>query len=679
MHCLVLSGLTAIIASCIAASPLSASVSSPQFRLYEEFHRLITIPKNWEKQRPPPLDTLLHLKIDLTLQNVNAFHQKVLDISTPGHPSYGMHMSQAEIDNMLKPADESAKLVLKWLRSHNIQGVLDSQSVKANVTVTQANKLLQTQYSTYRNTESGNEVFRTMVYHLPTTLTNHVDVISPTTMFPSDLRVKHAVDNRKHHAIDLSCRYTITMRCLEDLYRLPRPFPPVTPDKPKQQPDYLGTNFTFIPVNGGMNSQNLSEAGTEADLDIQIARGLAPEYETQYYLTVDSPETAPFVNSTDSTIYYEILLEFLLAQEKLPHTFSISYGDPEQNYPLKHAERLCNLFAQLGARGTSVIVSSGDLGVGDGNPHIATQTCFSNDGKNKTVFLPAFPSSCPFVTSVGATASFNPEIAVSRFYSGGGFSWYFPRPSYQATAVDAYLAQLPKGLYDGLYNPEGRAYPDVAAQGAHFQIWNRGEPILAYGTSASAPTFAAVITHLNGHRLRQGKEPLGFLNPWLYGKGKEALNDIVSGYNPGCGTEGFAATPGWDPPPRIYPGQKLVGSQLTPTLLRSASPRSVNTSRSRLISLGPKTPYEEYIFGGERGNKNHQELEFCAVYTIPTDCITEGSDSCLYIQSSTKGYLMAPVKEVFLKTTRTTIHQSFELILTEKINKKVKYPTHSDY
>ncbi|KAF9389426.1 hypothetical protein CPC16_005812 [Podila verticillata] len=78
-----------------------------------------------------------------------------------------------------------------------------------------------------------------------------------------------------------------------------------------------------------------------------------------------------------------------------------------------------------------------------------------------------------------------------------------------------------------------------------------------------------------------------------------------------------------------------------PTLLRSASPRSVNTSRSRLISLGPKTPYEEYIFGGERGNKNHQELEFCAVYTIPTDCITEGSDSCLYIQSSTKGYLMA--------------------------------------
>jgi tripeptidyl-peptidase-1 len=89
------------------------------------------------------------------------------------------------------------------------------------------------------------------------------------------------------------------MRCLEELYRLPRPFPPVIPEKrnslgiagfttqyanyqdlqlfpSKQQPDYLKTNFTFIPVNGGLNSQILSEAGTEADIDIQIARGLAP-------------------------------------------------------------------------------------------------------------------------------------------------------------------------------------------------------------------------------------------------------------------------------------------------------------------------------------------------------------------------------------------------------------------
>ena len=27
----------------------------------------------------------------------------------------------------------------------------------------------------------------------------------------------------------------------------------------------------------------------------------------------------------------------------------------------------------------------------------------------------------------------------------------------------------------------------------------------------------------------------------------DAFNDIVNGTNPGCGTQGFAAKPGWDP------------------------------------------------------------------------------------------------------------------------------------
>jgi tripeptidyl-peptidase-1 len=46
-----------------------------------------------------------------------------------------------------------------------------------------------------------------------------------------------------------------------------------------------------------------------------------------------------------------------------------------------------------GARGVSVMFSSGDGGVGDGNPNPATQKCFSNDGRNVTRFLPAFPAS----------------------------------------------------------------------------------------------------------------------------------------------------------------------------------------------------------------------------------------------------------------------------------------------
>ncbi|KAH9016965.1 Pro-kumamolisin, activation domain-containing protein [Lactarius hengduanensis] len=42
------------------------------------------------------------------------------------------------------------------------------------------------------------------------------------------------------------------------------------------------------------------------------------------------------------------------------------------------------------------------------------------------------------------------------------------------------------------------------------------------------------------------RNPLGFLNLWLYDIGIYGLNDITSGSNLGCGTDGFTAITGWD-------------------------------------------------------------------------------------------------------------------------------------
>ena len=108
-----------------------------------------------------------------------------------------------------------------------------------------------------------------------------------------------------------------------------------------------------------------------------------------------------------------------------------------------------------------MLFSSGDWGVGGGD-------CQTNDGRNVTHFQPIFPASCkpspiymylvfgwrltrlsgPFVTAVGGTTSIKPETAISL--TGGGFSNYFSRPSYQDKDVTAYIKNL-NGTYDGLY------------------------------------------------------------------------------------------------------------------------------------------------------------------------------------------------------------------------------------
>ena len=151
------------------------------------------------------------------------------------------------------------------------------------------------------------------------------------------------------------------------------------------------------------------------------------------------------------------------------------------------------------------------------------------------------------VTSVGATQGFSPETAAP--FSAGGFSNLFPAPSYQASAISAYLSSpaITGSNLTGLFNTTGRGFPDVSAQGVGFSVVVAGQQLSVDGTSASAPTFASIIALLSIERVAAGYPPLGFLNQLLYSLPAGTLNDITQGSNPGCGTNGFPVIAGWDP------------------------------------------------------------------------------------------------------------------------------------
>lgn len=159
-----------------------------------------------------------------------------------------------------------------------------------------------------------------------------------------------------------------------------------------------------------------------------------------------------------------------------------------------------------------------------------------------------FPASCPYVTSVGATVNFNPEIAES--FSSGGFSNFFSAPSYQYSVVATYLETLPSD-FPGIFNNSGRGFPDVAFQGDAFVIVFNNKTDGFGGTSCSSPGFASVIALINDRLAEQGRPVLGFLNPWLYTNAM-ALTDVTIGHNSGDACEnttfsGFDASAGWDP------------------------------------------------------------------------------------------------------------------------------------
>lgn len=146
------------------------------------------------------------------------------------------------------------------------------------------------------------------------------------------------------------------------------------------------------------------------------------------------------------------------------------------------------------------------------------------------------PAACPEVTAVGSAAGINPEKA--RQFSGGGFSALFARPAFQDTAVASYLDRLgPKNK--GRYSENGRALPDVSAQGEYFAYQYHGTTEYVSGNIAAAAVWTAIAARFDSDLVNAGNKPLGHLNPFLY-KNPSSLLDVVTG------GDSFPAVTGWD-------------------------------------------------------------------------------------------------------------------------------------
>merc|ERR1712100_226432 len=126
-------------------------------------------------------------------------------------------------------------------------------------------------------------------------------------------------------------------------------------------------------------------------------------------------------------------------------------------------------------------------------------------------------------------------------------------PSYQASAVKAYLAKNPKTGKDS-YATNGRGSPDVSLLGEQFEVYTSGpfgglEKLAVGGTSASTPSWGAIISLLNEECLSAsgGKKTLGFVNPLFY-QNADAFTDITKGSNAIArnAQSGWKCTEGWD-------------------------------------------------------------------------------------------------------------------------------------
>jgi len=488
-------------------------------------------------------------------RNTKILEQIFWEVSDPKSERYGRHLSLQEVADLVSPAEETIQTVKDFLASYgivNTDTVITKDFLYATIPIRIIKEMFQVEFHLFEHT-TGQRFYGTLgPYSLPEHVAKCVDIVTYVVGLPEITTTRTSASDKDRKATRAStdivpdvirARYNcsgVTAKASSNSHAVAefqgQSYSPTDLQLFFQK--YV-SNSNQDTVANVVGQNNPDRPGIEASLDIEYIMGVAPNVTTWFY----------GMKSFDFYSDLSTWLGELNNETDAPWVHSVSYGS-QGDYPsTDYMERSDTEYQKLGARGLSIIFASGDSGAE------CSEKC--------QILYPSYPADSTYVTAIGATrfieGNSGPEAAVVAFRSGGGFSTWNTVPSYQSAQTAAYLAQNIEFPPPGSFNPANRATPDFAALGAeHFQVVVGGRVTSVGGTSASAPSFAAVVTMLNDIRLTAGKSTLGFLNTafYQYAQTPGAFFDVTIGNNKygclaaQCGVnyiDGFLCSPGWDP------------------------------------------------------------------------------------------------------------------------------------
>ena len=86
----------------------------------------------------------------------------------------------------MTPRPETITAVNQWLSENGLTATKLTTAgnwLSVDVSVGKANELLDTEFSTFKHTDTGDETIRTLAYSIPADLAGHINVVHPTIRY----------------------------------------------------------------------------------------------------------------------------------------------------------------------------------------------------------------------------------------------------------------------------------------------------------------------------------------------------------------------------------------------------------------------------------------------------------------------------------------------------------------
>lgn len=316
-----------------------------------------------------------------------------------------------DVNDLVKPTTESLDLVHEWLATNGIENFNYSAAkdwVDVYLNIETAERLLDTQYYVFEH-EDGSKISRAPEWSIPLHLHDHIDTIQPTNAFMRTQAMKSNGGNTgglwippnykapTDEAISNVCSINgTTPDCFATLYKTKGYQQnvsginqigfnnflgdvPIQPDAvlfaKQYAPSSVEGAYTVkrVTIDGGPDQltgvtpeQAADYICQEANLDFQTILGMTYPMPVTSWSTGGVPPQIgdAGAGSDPGNEPYLTWVNYVLNQSSLPQIISTSYADDEQTVPFDYATRVCNSFAQLGARGITLLFGSGDGGAG---------------------------------------------------------------------------------------------------------------------------------------------------------------------------------------------------------------------------------------------------------------------------------------------------------------------------
>lgn len=362
-------------------------------------------------------------------KNINELKRILLDVSDPISANYGNHMTFQEIDDLVSNPIAHREVV-EYLTAAGAT-VMHEQSqgecITARADIGLWERMLNTEFYTYSKISladpakwpsSQTSFFRSEEYSVPFGLDDHVESIMNTIQIPvtkyqrdfldnhypisSSTRSKFSLESKTYTGwtapVQLQTRYNVfdttghpratqgafeafgQKYCPEDLlpfqnlYDIPR-----VPINKTYEP------ATYTPAQCAAAGYDIC---IESNIDIQYMIAMANTPTIHYFSTLNT-----FAQWAQYAANSGVLP---------PLVISISYGNDERKISFGEYNLFEVSTMKLGVMGITILIACGDDGVHTGQTRNDAALCG---------YSPQFPTSCPYVISVGATQVHTFDIA----------------------------------------------------------------------------------------------------------------------------------------------------------------------------------------------------------------------------------------------------------------------------